>query len=395
MNVIVKDNIIHKFEGIMRYNENISKYDYDYMHNIFPYPTENPKYNTKKILIKLIEVENILESQNKFKKYDKTKSCPLCGLKNVSTIIYNLSNLHWDDGLKHFIGQHYYKPSDDFLHIIEHSKIKNNEIIHDTEIKHNSEKEKVLFRMAGLIIKREKKTYVRISRNQIRILDALMNDGGYEKKYYDSTNNLRWSEHAGLLDFSKNKLDKIIVSGKTIRTDKDDHEIFLPLNMIEAYNYEYMFHTHPPTPNEGYRAKQGIVYEFPSISDIFHFIEHYNNGNIQGSLVIAPEGIYIIQTTNIDIDDKIIINDENKVFEELTNIQFEIQTLALEKYGKNITKDIFYNQVIKDNKYIKMFNKALKKYNIKILYKPRELKNNKWIINGLSIKVNPIKPIKI
>ena len=153
------------------------------------------------------------------------------------------------------------------------------------------DKEKVLFRMAGLIVKREKKAYVKITHNQMRILDALMNDGGYMKKYYDSRNNFRWSEHAGLLDFSKNKLDKIIVSAKTNRTDKYDHDIFLPLNMIEAYEYEYMFHTHPPTPKEGYRAKLGIVYEFPSISDIFHFIEHYNNGHIQGSIVIAPEGV--------------------------------------------------------------------------------------------------------
>jgi hypothetical protein len=249
--------------------------------------------------------------------------------------------------------------------------------------------------MPGLIIKRNKKSYVKISKNQMRILDALMADGGYDKKYYDSNNNLRWSEHSGLLDFSKNKLDKIIVSAQTTRTDKDDHDIFLPLNMIEAYEYEYMFHTHPPTPKEGYRAKQGIVYEFPSINDIFHFVEHYNNGHIQGSIVIAPEGVYIIHTTGIGIDDKIIINNEDTVFEELQDIQFEIQSLALDKYSLNISKDIFYNKVAQDKRYINIFNKALKKYNIKISYKPREYKNKKWIINGLSIKVNPIQPIKI
>jgi hypothetical protein len=278
--------------------------------------------------------------------------------------------------------------------MINHIKIENNEIKHNEE-KH-SDKEKILFRMAGIIIKREKKSYIKITHNQMRILDALMNDGGYKKKYYDNKNNFRWSEHAGLLDFSKNKLDKIIVSTKTNRTDKDDHEIFLPLNMIEAYDYEYMFHTHPPTPKEGYRAKQGIVYEFPSISDIFHYIEHYNNGNIQGSIVITSEGVYIIKTTGIGIDDKIILNDENKIFRELENIQFEIQNKALDKYGRNINSDIFYNKVAQDKEFINEFNKYLKKYNIRITYKPRILnKKKEWVIDSLYIKVNPIQPIKI
>jgi hypothetical protein len=166
--------------------------------------------------------------------------------------------------------------------------------------------------------------------------------------------------------------------------------------MIEAYEYEYMFHTHPPTPKEGYRAKQGIVYEFPSISDIFHFVEHYNNGHIQGSIVIAPEGAYIIKTTGIGVDDKIIFNNEDKIFRELENIQFEIQNKALDKYGRNIKSETFYNKVAQDKSYIKEFNKHLKKYNIKILYKSRSLnKKNQWVIDSLHIRVNPIEPIKI
>ena len=198
-----------------------------------------------------------------------------------------------------------------------------------------------------------------------------------------------------MLDFSGTKLDKIIVSGKTQRTDQDDHDIFLPLNMIEAYDYEYMFHTHPPTPYPGARAKEGIIYEFPSINDIFHFIEHRNNGNIQGSIVIAPEGVYIIRSRGIGIDDKIIINDEDKVFNELETKLFEIQDEAIEKYGRDI-KGIFYGKVAQDKSFIKKFNKYLKNYNIKILYKPRiKDKLNNWIIDNLNIVVNPIEPILI
>ena len=56
-----------------------------------------------------------------------------------------------------------------------------------------------------------------------------------------------------------------------------------------------MFHTHPPTPFPGSRVVDGILYEFPSISDIYHFADHFNAGETQGSLIIAPEGMYIIR----------------------------------------------------------------------------------------------------
>jgi hypothetical protein len=394
MNIIVKNNLISYYEGIMRYEQKISSSDIDSSNKLFPYPQQYNKYDNSKLLYKLINLEIFLNNNKKFNEYKKTKNCPLCGLKNISTIMYSVANINWDDGLKHHIAQHYYKPSDEFTDFLNHIKIKNNKIIHNNEHKH-TDKEKVLFRMNGYIVKREKKTYIKINRNQIHILDALMNDGGFSKKYIDSHKNLRWSEHAGLLDFSGSKLDKIIVSGKTKRTDIEDHEIFLPLNMIEAYDYEYMFHTHPPTPYPGARAKEGIVYEFPSTSDIFHFIEHYNNGNIQGSIVIAPEGAYIIKSYGIGIDDKIIINDENKVYDEIEKYMFELQEEALNKYGRNI-KNIYFEKVINDKKYIKKFNKFLKQYNIKIDYKARiQDEKGNWIIDGLNISVHPIEPINI
>ena len=98
-----------------------------------------------------------------------------------------------------------------------------------------------------------------------------------------------------LLDFNNSGLEKIIISGNTSRVDANDDVIFLPKNMIDAFDYEYIFHTHPPTPKQGARANVGILYEFPSISDLFHFMDHYNEGKTQGSIVIAPEGMYIIR----------------------------------------------------------------------------------------------------
>ena len=115
------------------------------------------------------------------------------------------------------------------------------------------------------------KTYFKLTYNQLLILDALYEDGSNEKKYIDKNNNLRYSEHFGLLGFNHKKLDKIIVSANTNREDSNDIEILLPTDLPEIKEFEYMFHTHPATPYPGSRIKDGILYEFPSISDLYHF----------------------------------------------------------------------------------------------------------------------------
>jgi hypothetical protein len=124
---------------------------------------------------------------------------------------------------------------------------------------------------------RNKKRYLKLNRNQLLILDALLYDGS-ARKYIDSDNHLRYTEHMGVLDFKANKLQKIIISGETTREDEDDIDILLPKDLPNIYEYEFMFHTHPPTPKPGDRAKDGILYEFPSVNDIFHFIKYYNKG---------------------------------------------------------------------------------------------------------------------
>jgi hypothetical protein len=244
-------------------------------------------------------------------------------------------------------------------------------------------------------ITKMKARYIKVSQNQLQILDALLYDGG-NKKYLDSNNNLRYSEHSGLFDFEKTKLERIVISGKTNREDSDDVDILLPQNMEDSFDYEYMFHTHPPTPYPGARAISGILYEFPSISDLYHFSYHYNEGNIQGSMIIAPEGIYIIRMKN---SIKYIDYPSNKIAKKLEKLNLDIQDKAIEKYGtdfSNHRQKIYYETVCQDLTYIKMFNKIVKKYfnsNMSIFYKPREYDRGtgKWIIKNLSIKIEPIQ----
>jgi len=296
-------------------------------------------------------------------------NCPSCTHKS-QLVLYKNNDLLFDNSLVHHMVEHNYKPKREILQKMKKSnKIKINAMY--TKEKHSHK-------------------FI-LNKNQILILDSLMSFG---KIYSDKKDNYRYSEHAGLLDFDKHSLQKILISGKTNRQDTDDPEILLPQNMPDALDYEFMFHTHPPTPYAGARAKNGILYEFPSISDIFHFIEHYNIGETQGSMIIAPEGIYIIHSTTGE--DKINIENPDKIYNKLVSESFDIQHEAINKYGIDFEKNQkFFTDVINDFKFINDFNKLLKKYlddQIYVEYVPRKKdQSNNYTVDKLIIELKPIE----
>ena len=241
-----------------------------------------------------------------------------------------------------------------------------------------------------VIMKSEKKKYIILNRNQLNIFDSLLYDGSI-KKYIDKKKNLRYSEHSGYLDFTvTNLFDRIIVSAITNREDYDDKDILLPYDLYDSYKYKYLFHTHPPTLG---RLANNIIYEFPSVDDIFHFIDHYNMGNTIGSIIIAPEGIYILYPNDFSIKKiKYDIELENEIISELNEGLFNIQDIAIQKYGKQFTKETFYNTIALDNTYIKLYNKLVNKFfdnQLKIVIEHRSLDKiaNKWIIKKLYLPI--------
>jgi hypothetical protein len=244
-----------------------------------------------------------------------------------------------------------------------------------------------------LISRSNKRKYIKIKRNQLTLLEALLNDGGYSKKYVDKSNNVRYSEHSGHFGISNSSMDRIIVSAKTSREDDDDADILLPLDLKDTYDYEYFFHTHPPTPFPGGRAKDGILYELPSISDIFHFIDHYNMGNTIGSVVIAPEGYYIIYPRDFRLKKiKYDVELEEEIFNKMESENDVIQLTALEKYGSKFTEDYFYKKIANDDEYLNMFNDLVNKYldnqkKIIIKHRSKDKLTNKWILKDLYLPI--------
>lgn len=376
--VKIKGNM-YKCESCWR--EKKDKITYDDKGIEYPYPEENIDWSDKiNFLNRLGKIENALKIHGKYTPIKKSKDCLLCDQKNVFNGYYNLKDIIWEDALTHYINVHNIKPSEKFM-----DKMYN--------FQYDKNKSEVL-KLDGVMYKKDDLKYIKLDRNQIMIMDALMNHGGYKKKYIDPNNKsvYRYSEHAGLIDFNDTSVDKIIISGRTNRVDEEDDEIYLPKNIPDAYDYEYIFHTHPPTPKPGGRANLGILYEFPSISDIFHFIDHYNEGRTQGSIVISAEGLYNIR--NLKLDEKKIKVNEDKMYKELSKTMNRSQNEAIEKYGDNFTDRKFFKEIAQNTDYINMINKCLEKYNIYIDYYPRvKDETGDWIIDTLYMPIYVVEPI--
>lgn len=358
MNIFKVHNKIYKYESYWR--DSKDEKIYDSLDKQLPWPTpEKVEWQNAELFItKLQEIEKYLLKKEKFKKYDEPKSCLLCNAKNITTGYFIVNNIIWEDGLIHYIKNHNIKPSNEFVDYIFRFYPK------DINRNRNRQRKKTI-KIRGISVIKSDMKYLKIDRNQILILDALMEHGSY--RYYNDADNkgvFRYSEHAGLLDFNDDGLEKIIIYGNTTRVDEDDDDIFLPKNMDEAYDYEYIFHTHPATPKPGGRAAIGILYEFPSISDIFHFIDHYNDGQTQGSIVITAEGMYIIRKKNRN-DKKIVMN-ENKFYKSASHIYANVQKDAVEKYGIEFNTNTFYSKISQDKSFINRINKVVNQFEIHI-----------------------------
>jgi len=331
-----------------------------------------PWFGKEQFIERLKEVQNILIEKEKFR-IIPVKRCQICD-KKIASIIFQIDRYKWDAGYVHYIKIHNVRPSEKFIDFIYRFK-KTKKIM------------KRIFQFKSNRYVVNDMSYVKLKKNQILIMDALMIHGGYTKKYFDKENlkHFKYSEHYGLLDFNEYSLERVIISGHTSRIDKEDEEIFLPKELQYAYEYEYMFHTHPPTPKPGGRAYEHVLYEFPSVGDMLSFINLFNKGLTQGSIVITPEGLYNIRKFKFN-KVKIRIS-EKKFYEEITGVIERIQERAIKKYGTDFTTHVFYSQIAQDVSFIKHLNEHLRKYRLFIDYYPRSNINGKWIIDTIYLPI--------
>jgi len=416
-NLIVINKKTYNAQLMWRTKDN--KYDDD--DNLFPNAKEGVPWNDSKTFTKLLSnvqilIENNISTNlhNNTYKYAKCKHCLLCDKKCVTRKMYMLGEYIWDDGMIHYIKNHNAKPHNNFIDFIfginfekdfsiningkivctrSISMNKNEYNDNDSDNDNNNNKnknkniDKICHRNKNKIVDDIDNTqYLKLEKNQIMILDALMKHGGYTKKYYDSekTNLVRYSEHAGFLEIKDKHVYEIIVSGNTLRIDKGDEEIFLPSNMENSKSFKYIFHTHPPTPKPGGRVIDGIIYEFPSVGDILHFIDSFNEGKTIGSIVMTSEGIYNIR--KLHLDSKKINIDENKMYDDIRKEIWNTNKKAIEKYGVNFSTETFYSVISQDTTYINKINKQLNKYMLHIDFysRTKDFKGS-WIVDTMHI----------
>lgn len=328
----------------------------------------------EQFLTKLSETEYFMKQDNMFRKFKNIKKCKICH-EEVGTGQFKLGEVTWNDSLTHYVKKHNLRPSAQFIDTIYRYQIPMK-----TQMSRLESKSKIF-------VKNNIK-YIKISENQLQIIDALMKHGGYHKRYVDKSNTklFRYSEHAGFLHFTNNGLDKITISCRSNVVDKDDNEIYFVKSVKEMLNYEYIFHTHPPTPKPGGRVTEGILYEFPSISDLFHFIYHYNNGSTYGSIVVAPEGLYNIRKLTQDMS-KIKVN-EDEMFKTIADVYLQVQNKFIDKYGSLFNSYTFFSKIAQDIEFIDIINGALEKYELHIDYFPR-VKDSRgsWVLGTIYLPV--------
>jgi hypothetical protein len=357
------DKYIHRYEGFWRDDD----HKRDLIKNLYPIPKKYKNTWNSQFLFarKLQKIQDNIRNQESTD--IKNTKCRICD-KLITNNEYELKRVHWKDSLLHYIVHHNHKPSFEFMDFVLSHYVG----LSDSHIT-----------LPSMTFTKRKNKYVKIDKNQLQIIDALMKNGGI-KSYEDSNGNLKYSEHAGLLLFDNDVLNKLVVAANSTRIIDDDPDIFMPSNMIEAFDCEYIFHTHPATPKPGSRVNVGVLYEFPSANDIVHFMSHSTLGKTRASLVIAPEGLYIIKNKKRHISsdlkskiDIILFNDTMK--EEFIKLINEKQRMIQNKYiqrWNKITVSKFYNDIIYDTSYMKSLNKFLEQFNVKIDYYPR-IKNNK------------------
>lgn len=387
-NVLITNNKEYKLEKIWRKKK--TDYSRDSKGNLFPFPVPPASasdWTDKKTFIeRLTALDGYLDLKKKFELYESPMNCLICGKKNITTKRYVYDETMWEDGLIHYMDVHNIEPSIEFKQKIYHNHLFRQ--IKRINKMNESDKTKMILER----VQKQNNDYVMIDRNQILILDALMIHGGYMKRYVDKQSEaVRYSEHAGLLDFDENILSKIVVSGSTTRVEAGDDEIYLPLDMEDMFEYEYIFHTHPPTPKPGGRASGGILYEFPSIGDIYHFIDHHNEGNVIGSLVVTAEGLYNIR--KLSVDTKNIEVDDDKIYRNYYRRFNKVQKDAIAKYGTRFSTKKFYSKIAQNVSYISSMNKTLNKFNIHIDFYPRKQdRTGEWIIDTVFLVFRHNKP---
>ena len=324
-------------------------------------PANLQLWNSALLIRKLYTLQERLNKTDRFTKHDKY-TCPLCH-KYVSDREYYYRNVHWNESLAHQIEVHGTIPSTFFFDFLLGSTVE-------------------LRRGTVALAGRRQDSNMVVTQNQWRIMDSLMNSGG-KRKWQDTNKKLRYSEYAGYLDRATESGTVNIVIGQSAEWDASDPTIIFPNGIPEVAEHEYYFHTHPPTPYPGSRVKNGILYEFPSYDDVYHFLVQQSYGTTRGSIIIAPEGVYILTRDKKSVGKTITIPEDARAQYNVLAMDLGKRSIKRFRLKKSTpTRSVFYNKVAPDHSYANKIDSFLRTWGLRMYYIARVKIGNEWIVEG-------------
>ena len=279
---------------------------------------------------------------------------------------YQTGNIIWSSNIQHRITDHQLYPSTYFTKAIMGIQLIDNYIINPP----------LILEQVNLF------DYIPLHYNKLLIIDALLKEGSFPR--YENENKFIYSEHSGVISIKNKVVENIIISAETDRIDIFDNNIYLPINADMLSDYEYIFHTHPNATSYAGRIKEGIIYEFPSSSDILNFVKYHDTGIAQASLIVAPEGSYLIRPLKITKTYDL----KPDFYDELRRYILKLEKMAVKKLGKLVDlsdPNTFHEYVSNDLRYIKLYNEYLDPYNLFIEYYPRHKKNGEWCLRQINL----------
>lgn len=224
---------------------------------------------------------------------------------------------------------------------------------------------------------------VKFNQNNLNILDALCYHGGLRTNYKYNKN--LYSEHFGCVNVKNNSISDIKIFTNIKLLSELDPNILLPNTHGKMNNIRTIFHTHPVIDNMRGRLKEGIVFDYPSSSDIHHFSVHNTYNKLDNSIVVSQEGLYCIRTIDKKIK-RLLSDDETDELNSIINFNLGIMK---SKFGilSEISIDRYYDEIINNMEMNKNINKYLENKNIYIEYYPRIKKDGKYLLRPFYFKI--------
>lgn len=337
----------------------------------YPDPVDKPLWDSQLVEHKIARLQRHLRRRKRYIVLPEWM-CPLCS-NTVRNRVYEYHAMRWSSVLMHQITVHHWRPSRMFI-----------DFIIGTTVAINRDDSSIV--LAGTHGRTTTAPTVTIGYNQWAILDALMLAGG-KRKWHNPTDARKkmYSEIVGYLTLEPSGTTTAvsnIVLGRSDVVDAQDNTILFPTPLEGVSEHKYYFHTHPPTPTVGARVRDGILYEFPSPSDIQHFVIQQSYGKTKGSIILAPEGVYVIM--RYARRDLVVPDDTYAQYQRLIE-RIQSQSLRELKIHTVPSRRVYYSRVVPVTRYATMIDTFLKTIGLRLLYYPRRCVNSKWIMTDVTL----------